>query len=105
MRQSSIRAATMAVAGLLVTAAFARDASSAQPAPDPKVAELIHELGLVESPTALRDQPGWKAPKKIVLTSLGAVDALQSAAPGVKFVVVNSPEEMAAQAIDADAIA
>ena len=54
---------------------------------------------------ALREMPGWKAPRKIVLTSMGPLDALQAAAPGVNFVVVNNTEEMVTQAADADAIA
>ena len=36
------------------------------PAADPKAVEVVRELGLTESATALRDQKGWKAPKRIV---------------------------------------
>jgi phosphoglycerate dehydrogenase-like enzyme len=85
----------------LAIAAVAKDEP---PAADPKAVEVIRDLGLIESATAVRDLPGWKRPKKIVLTRLGPVEALEAAAPGVKFVVVNSAAEMAAQAADADAL-
>jgi phosphoglycerate dehydrogenase-like enzyme len=94
----------------LVTAAFAVILSSGMacadaPPADPKAVEVVREMGLVEGPTALRDLKGWKAPKKIVLTSMGPLDALKSAAPGVEFVVVNDAAEMAKAAVDADGIA
>jgi phosphoglycerate dehydrogenase-like enzyme len=93
-------------AGLLVVAGmFATVSAKETPvAPDPKAAEIIKAMGLAESPTALRDAKGWKAPKKIVLTSMGPLEQLQAAAPGVEFVVVNSTEEMVKHAADADAI-
>jgi len=94
-------AALLAASSLFAIAAVAKDEP---PAADPKALEVIRDLGLVESATALRDLPGWKRPKKIVLTRLGPVEALEAAAPGVKFVVVNSAAEMAAQAADADAL-
>ena len=74
-------------------------------APDPQAAALVKELGLAEGAKPLRELPGWKAPKKIVLTPLGSLDALKAIAPGVDFVVVNSLEDMVAHAADADAIA
>jgi phosphoglycerate dehydrogenase-like enzyme len=89
------------VAAGMITMAVAKDAPVAQ---DPKAAEVIKELGLTEGDTALRDAKGWKAPKKIVLTGMGPIEALQTAAPGVTFVVVDSPEQMAKEAVDADAI-
>lgn len=91
---------TTAIAAVMTGAAFA----DAPPA-DPKAIEVVREMGLAEGPTALRDIKGWKAPKKIVLTSMGPLDALKSAAPGVEFVVVNDAAEMAKAAADADAIA
>jgi len=100
MREWIRRAASLAAGGLFVMGAEARDAI----APDPKAVEIVREMGLVESPMALRDMPGWSAPKKIVLTSLGSLDALKAVAPGVEFVVVSGPKEMAAKAVDADAI-
>jgi phosphoglycerate dehydrogenase-like enzyme len=81
--------------------ALAREAA----APDPKATEVIRELGLAESASALRDLPGWKPPKKIVLTALGSVDALKALAPDVQFVVVNGVDQMVKEAADADGIA
>jgi phosphoglycerate dehydrogenase-like enzyme len=93
---------TMKVATVwLLTAASVSVTAAAQ---DASVAEMVREMGLAEGPTALRDTKGWKKPTKIVLTSLGSLEALKAAAPGIKFVVVNGPEEMAKEAVDADAI-
>jgi len=91
---------TLLVAGLSF-AVIARDAPVAQ---DPKAAEVIHELGLAEGATALRDARGWKTPKKIVLLQMGPLDALQAVAPGVTLVVINDPKDMANAVADADAI-
>jgi phosphoglycerate dehydrogenase-like enzyme len=101
MHQSLSRVALIAVAGLIVAEAGAKDAATAA---DPKAVALIKEMGLQESERPLRETPGWRAPKKIVLTSLGSVDALRSVAPGVEFVEVTGPVQMAAAAADADAI-
>jgi phosphoglycerate dehydrogenase-like enzyme len=95
-----LAAAWIAAATLSVPAAQAE-----VPAADPKAGEIIREMGLVEGPAALRDTQGWKPPRKIVLTQMGPLDALKSAAPGVEFVVVDGAEAMAKAAVDADAIA
>lgn len=100
MHHGNRYAVLLAAAGMCVSA-LAKDAPVAQ---DPKAAEVIGELGLVEGANALRDSRGWKTPKKIVLLQMGPLDALQAAAPGVKFVVVNGSEQMAREAVDADAI-
>ncbi|HET7811103.1 MAG TPA: NAD(P)-dependent oxidoreductase, partial [Steroidobacteraceae bacterium] len=92
---------TMLSAAGLCVGVIAKDAPVA---PDPKAVEVIRELGLVESDPALREARGWKAPKKIVLLPMGPAEALQAAAPGVKFVVVNSAAEMVREAADADAV-
>jgi len=93
------------IAGLLLSGVAATALTNTALAADPNAAEVIKEMGLAESPTALRDSKGWKPPKKIVLTSMGPLEPLQAAAPGVQFVVVNGTEEMLAQVADADAIA
>jgi phosphoglycerate dehydrogenase-like enzyme len=85
---------------------YAATAAAQSPVPqDPKAAEVVRELGLPESATALRDSKGWKTPKKIVLTSMGSLDELKAMAPGVQFVVVNGVDQMVQEAADADAIA
>jgi phosphoglycerate dehydrogenase-like enzyme len=80
--------------------------------PDPKAVALIQELAFPEAPTALRDQPGWKKPKRIVLSASGPYNptdpevlaAWKAATPGVELVVVRGVDEMAAQAPTADAL-
>jgi phosphoglycerate dehydrogenase-like enzyme len=92
-------------AGLLVVAGMFGTVSAREtPAPDPKAAGIIKEMGLAEAPIALRDGKGWKPPKKIVLTSMGPLEQLQAAAPGVEFVVVNGVDQMVTAVADADAI-
>jgi phosphoglycerate dehydrogenase-like enzyme len=104
-------AALLAVTGLISVTA-AKDAPAPPPAADPRTVELIHELALPENPTALRDLPGWRAPKRIVVatgnpngtSARQQLDPLIGAAPGVEIVAVASAEELAKQAGDADAI-
>jgi hypothetical protein len=74
-------------------------------AQDARAAEVIRELALPEGPAALRDGKGWRKPRKIVLTSLGSLDELKAAAPGVNLVVVSGVDQMVKEAVDADAIA
>src|SRR5688572_24218106 len=100
-------AVSLAAAGFLVVAAQAKEKVPSTPPPpaDPRAVELIQELGLVESPTALRDQKGWKTPRRILMISsgpLGGAPPIES--PGVDFVIVKDVDEMAAQVATADAI-
>jgi phosphoglycerate dehydrogenase-like enzyme len=103
MRKIESRAALLAASLLFVIGAVAKDEP---PAADPKAVEVIHELGLIESATALRDLKGWRAPKRIVMAGAGPVlgVAANPNLPGVEFVTVGSAKEMAAAAGDADAI-
>ncbi|HLA73920.1 MAG TPA: D-2-hydroxyacid dehydrogenase [Steroidobacteraceae bacterium] len=109
MQKALVRAVLLAASLSFVTVAAAKDA----PAPDPKAVEAIKQLGLDEGATALRDLPGWRAPKRLVINMNGPVtanskqslDALQAAAPDLEIVMVGSVEEMIAQAGTADAIA
>jgi hypothetical protein len=97
----------LVAAGLLLGGAQAKDknAPAAVPPADPKAAALIEELGLVESPTALRDQKGWKPPKRIVMIAAGPLGAAPPIdAPGVEFVSAKNLDDMVAQAANADAI-
>jgi phosphoglycerate dehydrogenase-like enzyme len=95
------RAVLLAASSLFAVAAVAKDEP---PAADPKAIEVIRELGLVESPTALRDQKGWRQPKRIVMLSGTPYGDVQTSAAGVEIVAVKSTEEMIAQAANADAI-
>jgi phosphoglycerate dehydrogenase-like enzyme len=81
-------------------------------APDPKAVALIQELAFPEASHPLREQKGWKTPKRIVLSASGPFnptdakirEAWQLAAPGVELVVVRGAAEMAKEAATADAI-
>ncbi len=101
MRQQLTLAAITAAGTLFAGGVVAKDEPIAA---TPQALDVIRDYGLVEAPTAMRAARGWKPPKKIVLTPMGPLEALQAAAPGVKFVVVRSAAEMAAQAADADAL-
>jgi phosphoglycerate dehydrogenase-like enzyme len=97
---------------VLFSAALVAVAAADVPAPDARTVALVNELGLVESPTALREQKGWRKPTRIVLSAQGPYNpsnqasmlAMQAAAPGVELVMVNSVDEMIAQAPRADAL-
>ncbi len=73
---------------------------------DPAVQVLIDELGLRESPIASRDLEGWSPPKKIVVMPFRAdsLADLQMVAPGVEIVMVDSKEQAAIEAADAQAV-
>ena len=109
MQKALVRAVLLAASLSFITIAAAKDA----PAPDPKAVETIKQLGLDEGATALRDLPGWRAPKRLVINMNGPVtanskqslDALQAAAPDLEIVMVGNTEEMIAQVGAADAIA
>ncbi len=110
MTQVLSRAALLAACSMFIVVAVAKDAPVAA---DPKAVELVRELGLAESPTALRDMPGWKPPKTLLMisqTPLGGTsqklrDSLQAAAPGLEVVMVGTMDEFIARARDVDAIA
>jgi len=101
MQQVIRGAALLAASSLFALCAVARD--TAAPA-DPKAIELMQQLGLVESGTMLRDQKGWRAPRKIVMAAAGYLGPIQAAVPGVEIIAVKTAEEMVAAAADADAI-
>jgi phosphoglycerate dehydrogenase-like enzyme len=115
MRQSILKAAVAAAAATFAIAVPASGLPKTElttVAPDPRAVALIHELAFPEAPTALRDQPGWKKPRRIVLSASGpynptdpkVLEAWRAASPGVELVVVNGVAEMAAQAATADAV-
>src|SRR5205085_11763031 len=67
---------------------------------------------LPESPTALRDQPGWKAPTRIVIatgnpngtSASQQLDPIRAVAPGVEIIPVADARELANHVANADAI-
>jgi phosphoglycerate dehydrogenase-like enzyme len=73
------------------------------PAADPAVQAMISELGLRESAVASRDLEGWSPAKKIVMWQfgVGSLTDLQSVAPGVEIVMVDSLEQAIEETADA----
>jgi len=106
MRRSRMSAALLVALGV----PFAVNADA--PAPDPKAVELIHELALPESAKALRDLPGWRTPKRIVMATQNPYGAsaqelrqsLGSSAPGLQIVFVDGAADLAKEAASADGI-
>jgi len=109
MLQFMSRAALLVASSLFAVAALAKDDP---PAADPKAVEIIHELGLAESPTALRDIKGWRAPRRIVMatqnpngTGTQEIRAtLAGVAPGVEMVFVADETDLVKEAANADAL-
>lgn len=99
---TSKRAAALSAGVLCFLASVAAPAAQG----DDEVARLIEELGLRESAVALRDRPGWAAPKKVVLMGADAARAawMQEAAPGVGIVGVPDRAAAVREAKDADVI-
>src|SRR4051812_24478446 len=88
-------AASLITAGVLgITLAWGAPAPA--PAADPRTVELIHELALPESSTALREQAGWRPPRRIVMatgnpngtSAAQQIDSLKAVAAGVEIVAV-----------------
>jgi len=109
MRRSKMSAALLAAVGV----PFAVNAANPPaPAADPKAVELIQEFGLAESPKALRDLPGWRAPKRIVMTTQNPNgtsaqelrQSLEAVAPGLQVVFVENTDGLVKEAANADAV-
>ena len=105
--QSVRRVATLlAFLGLVAIVAPWDSRADAPLAPDPAIADLIRHLGLVESPVPVRDRPGWKPPKKILVWAVEPelMPILGAAAPGVELVAARDAAEGAKLAPGADAV-
>lgn len=70
----------------LMAFALAAPAWALSGGPDPRATALIQELGLKQSEVAARDQPGWRAPKRIVVgyDDPDLIAQLQAVAPEVE---------------------
>ena len=69
------------------------------------IAELIEQTGIEAGDVALKDMPGWRAPKKIVIQDIGlSLREIQALMPGVEVIGVRSEAEAIANAKGADAI-
>lgn len=88
-----------AMAVLAAGGATAQEPASSAPA------GVIEHYGLEQAATPVSERPGWRKPKRILVGGFipGIVEALQSAAPGVEFVVAKQ-DEIAKQAARVDAV-
>jgi len=67
--------------------------------------ELIAQTGIEAGDVALRDMPGWRAPKKIIVRDIGlSVDEIQTLMPGIEVIEVQSQAQAIKHAKGADAI-
>ena len=66
---------------------------------------VIEHFGLEQAATPVSERPGWRKPKRILVTGAfpGIVEMLQPSAPGIELIVAKAGEE-AAQAAKADAV-
>ena len=99
------RAAGLVFLGMLSIAAPWSARAAAPGATDPAIAALVGQLGLVESPTPVRDRPGWKPPTKVLVWAVEPelMPQLQSVAPGVELLAARDAAEGAKLAAGADA--
>ena len=81
------------------------ESASAADAPPAGAAGVIEHFGLEQSATPVSERPGWRKPKRILVTGgfPGIVEMLQPSAPGAEFVVAK-PGEIAKQAKDVDVV-
>nr|MCU0257231.1 hypothetical protein [Vicinamibacterales bacterium] len=79
-------------------------ADAAAPAPA-EVAAMLQRLGLEESPTPVRERPGWRRPGKVLVWNLqpALLPRLQAAAPGVELLLAKDMAEAVKLAPGADA--
>ena len=90
---------------LAAVAVLATSGAVAQEQPASSAAGVIEHFGLQQAETPVSERPGWRKPKRILVTGdvPGIVEMLQPAAPGVEFIVAKRGEE-AKQAAKADAV-
>jgi phosphoglycerate dehydrogenase-like enzyme len=106
-----VRRAAIVFAATLTTISIAKNPAPVS-APEPAATQLQQELAIGEGATASRDQPGWRAPKVIVFSTIGPFDVdspeylarLHSAAGDAHIVVTRTLNELVEQAGGADAI-
>jgi phosphoglycerate dehydrogenase-like enzyme/glyoxylase-like metal-dependent hydrolase (beta-lactamase superfamily II) len=68
--------------------------------------DLFEDFGIYEGPSPTKSEPGWTAPKKIIVPNLmpAKIQELKRIAPDVLFVPVRNVAEAAKEAADADAV-
>lgn len=69
------------------------------------IENLIEDAGLDEGTVAMRDFPGWRAPRKLVITEFAGLTAeLRAEFPDLDIVGADSDAEARAEVADADAL-
>src|SRR4029077_11200997 len=95
------RSALLAPVALCASAAATAAVPAAAPAAgSAAAAELIDKLGLHVAAQPVRERPGWRGPRIVLINEemLELQPALQQAAPGVKLIAVSAatPRQIAA---------
>jgi phosphoglycerate dehydrogenase-like enzyme len=90
---------------LLTVSSMARAVEPVPPM-DNDTAKLVEQLSLIESDKPVREMPGWKRPRKIVVGAIGHnwVERFRQVAPGVQLIVANGSADALALVPDADAV-
>lgn len=103
------RGAAAAATGALILAAAC--AATAAPPSDglETPAQVIERLNLHAAATPVRERPGWRPPRKVVLLAYdrrtaAERDRLASAVPGARFVLAHDRASAIAEAADADVL-
>jgi phosphoglycerate dehydrogenase-like enzyme len=97
----------LALALLLGSAAAAAESPPGQSADHAAAVQaLVADLGLRESTVPSREFPGWVKPRKVVarVDNPERLTGLQAVAPGVEIVLVESTEQAAQEAVDAQVL-
>lgn len=103
--QRQLRVAGLGGALVLSMAIGASAQEAAAGCADCDAEALIAELGLREAPVAVRERPGWTAPRKVVVRGDEAfVRSLQPVAPDVELVAAANVEAAVRAAPGADAV-
>ncbi len=101
-----LRAPLVACCTAVLTACFTIPAAADGVAGQPAVDALVQRLGLEEGATPVRELPGWRKPRKVLVLNAqpARVAELQAAAPGVELLLAKDATEAVALAKDADAV-
>ena len=92
--------AVQLLAGLMLAAISCAHAQ----VPATSGAALVSQLGLIEADKPVREMPGWRVPKKVIVTGNAPLAELQAMAPGVEFVFVRNMINPEVDVSDADAM-
>lgn len=88
----------------LIAAIFALGSSYGLHA-EAEIDRLVAQSGIEVGEVAMRDMPGWRTPRKIIIRNIGVPrDMIRAALPGVDVVFVQNEAEAFSNAAQADAI-